>query len=107
MSTHSPSAAAARTSRADTPSGAKASCEATSGRRPPHSRSAETLEQLSSRLDVLIRDVGLGARSQREHDHLVDEAEAIATGIRAVFREPTRQDPSNPPLWQQGGKAIW
>ncbi|HEX8585045.1 MAG TPA: hypothetical protein VF680_11610 [Allosphingosinicella sp.] len=106
MSTRPPSAAAARNPRADFRSSASAPDGATSGRRPPHSRSGAMLEQLSSRLDVLIRDVSFGARSQGEHERHVEEGEAIAAGIRACFRAPTH-DPYNPPLWHKGGKAAW
>lgn len=66
---------------------------------------ADALERMSGRLDELIRDVRLGARSHHEHDRHVGEAEAIGAGIRVVFREPAQ--PSNPPLAQKGGRAWW
>ena len=58
---------------------------------------------------MLIRDVRLGARSHREHERLVGEAEAIGGALRAVFREPTRAQPAphHPPLFIEGGKGIW
>lgn len=91
------------------PAGAVRSADvrsAWSGRRPP--QVADTLERLSTRLDYLIRDVRLGARSQREHDRHVDEAEAIATEIRGAFRTATSPQPAHPPLWQDGhGRAAW
>lgn len=75
-------------------------------RRPTSSSRDERLAQLSSRLDVLIRDVGLGANSHRELERQIEEAEAIAAGLRAVFRSPTRAE--NPPRWQDGqGRAAW
>lgn len=98
MSTH-PARPAAAASAADVRSG---SC-----RRRPQSSSVAALERLSSRLDYLIRDVGLGATSQRQVEAMVDEAEAIATGIRALFREPTPAVPQCPPLRHEGGSAIW
>jgi len=65
----------------------------------------DKLQRLSSRLDVLIRDVSIGARSHREHEQHVEEAEAIGAELRAVFRLPTSSQ--NRPRWQDGGKAIW
>lgn len=77
------------------------------GRRRTPANSADQLERLSDRLDVLIRDVRIGSKSHREHERHVDEAEAIAAGLRATFREPTPAQPVNPPLWIEGGKAVW
>jgi hypothetical protein len=74
-------------------------------RRPTHS--ADRLERMSARLDTLIRDVRLGARSHREHERHVNEAEEIAAGLRAAFRAPTPPKAVNPPLWQDGNRAIW
>lgn len=102
-------AAAARTadfrSSAIGSHGRTTSVDSSSGRRP--SQPANTLEQRSDELDVLIRDVRLGVRSQREFEQLADRAEKIAAGIRAVFRSATPPEPVHPPLWQQGGKAAW
>ena len=79
---------------------------AAAGRRPQQISPAERLERLSSRLDVLIRDVGIGARSHRDVERQIDEAEAIAAGIRAVFRGAAPAQ--NPPRWTDGqGKAAW
>lgn len=75
------------------------------GRRSPDS--ADRLERLSDRLDALIRDVRLGATAQREHDRHVDEAEAIAAGIRAIFRQPTPPRPVHPPLGRELGGTWW
>lgn len=44
---------------------------------------------MSGRLDMLLRDVRVGARSARQFESLVAEAEDIAAGIRAAFRGPT------------------
>lgn len=102
MSTHALRTAAARTAVIRSGSEAKT----LSGRRPQLS-TADQLERLSARLDELIRDVRLGATSHRQHERNVDEGEAIADGIRAVFRAATPAALHNPPLWQQGGRAIW
>ncbi|HEY0116273.1 MAG TPA: hypothetical protein VGB54_11165 [Allosphingosinicella sp.] len=75
------------------------------GRRSTHS--IAQLERLSDRLDLLIRDARAGAGSHREFERQVAEAEAIGAGVRAAFRGSTSPQPSNPPLWQQGGKAGW
>ena len=74
-------------------------------RRPSISSPAEALERLSDRLDQLIYDVRLGAKSQGQHEQHVDAAEAIAGELRAVFRGTGRAQ--HPPLWQQGGRAAW
>ncbi len=81
------------------------------GRRP---QSHAALQKLSARLDLLIRDAEIGARSHREFERQCDEAEEIAAGIRAAFRGPSTgsgqassHEPVNPPLWQQGGSAAW
>lgn len=66
---------------------------------------ADRLARLSGRLDELLRDVSIGAQSQRQHELHVEEAEAIARELRATFRSPTR--PENAPIWHQGGKAAW
>lgn len=77
------------------------------GPRRPNS-SCDQLERMSSRLDELIRDARLGARTHRELERQVDEAEAIAAGIRAAFRERTPANPVNPPAWEDGkGRAAW
>lgn len=78
---------------------------------------ADTLADLSDRLDILLRDVSIGARSQRQFELQVEEAEAIATGLRGAFRSPSHSRPGpslsptvrqdNAPLWQGHGKAIW
>ena len=73
-------------------------------RRRPDSP-ADRLDRLSDRLDRLIGDVRLGATSHRQHDAHVDEAEAIAAELRAVFRAPTIA--AHPPLRQVGGRAVW
>jgi hypothetical protein len=73
----------------------------------PQFDSAVQLERLSARLDNLIRDVRLGVGSHREHERRVDEAEEIAAGLRAVFRERAPARPVNPPIWQAPGKAAW
>jgi hypothetical protein len=73
-------------------------------RRRPDSP-ADQLQRLSSRLDELIRDVSLGTTSHRQHERNVDEAEAIATELRGVFRAPTNSQ--HAPLRQQGGRAWW
>lgn len=77
------------------------------GRRP-HLPS-EQLSRLSGRLDSLIRDVDLGAHSHRELERQIAEGEAIAEGIRGVFRAPTAAGAAvNPPLWTDGrGRAAW
>jgi hypothetical protein len=75
------------------------------GRRPPLSP-ADRLDQLSARLDDLIRDVRfITARSHREADRRIAEAEDIAGGIRAVFRSAT--NPEHPPLKREGSGAWW
>jgi hypothetical protein len=76
------------------------------GRRRSPTHSADQLERLSARMDFLIRDVRLGAQSHREHERHVEEAEAIATGIRAAFREPTPVRQINAPLKIEPGK-VW
>lgn len=63
------------------------------------------LEKLSTRLDYLIRDVSAGATSVRQHDARVAEAEAIAAGIRAVFRGEGK--PVHPPLGTIAGTFVW
>lgn len=73
------------------------------GRRPTSTE--DELRRLSDRVDTLIRDYVQGARSPREHDRIVAEAEAIGAGFKAAFREPAR--PSHPPLAINGGSAVW
>lgn len=79
------------------------------GRRPH--LPLEQLQRLSSRLDSLIRDIGLGAYSHRETERQIAEGEAIADGIRGVFRSPTSAGAAavNPPLWTdgKGRAAVW
>jgi len=83
-----------------------------SGRRPPLS-SADRLRRCSDRLDRLIADVEAGhAGSHREVERRIGEAEAIADGLRAVFRAPSRtgpaaEHPRHPPLFINGGEAVW
>lgn len=80
-------------------------------RRRPISTPSEQLERLSDQFDRLIYDVRLGAKSQRQHDEHVHRAEAIAAGIRAVFRgkaTPSHDTPPvHPPLHQNGSQAWW
>lgn len=76
MQTRSAPAAAARTPAPDRPA---------AGRRPTSSL-ANQLDDLSYRLDNLIRDVRFGPFTHRQHDINVDEAEAIANDLRAAFR---------------------
>jgi hypothetical protein len=64
------------------------------------------LRRLSDRLDTLLRDVSVDARSQREHERRVDEAEAIAAELTAIFRKPAPAA-VHPPLWHEGGRAAW
>lgn len=64
----------------------------------------DRLTRLSGRLDELLRDVSIGARSHRQHELHVAEAEAIAGELRAVFRAPTAE---RMPLQQSGGRAWW
>ena len=47
---------------------------------------AEALGRLSDRLDRLMHEVSLGARSQAEWTRLADEADTIGSQLRAVFR---------------------
>lgn len=76
--------------------------------RRPQLSPADHLEQLSAKLDTLIRDVRLGARSQREHEEHVGRAEAIGNALLALWRKPTiEQRPVNPPLEQGPGWARW
>lgn len=77
MPTCSAPAAAARMSRPD---------RLASAGRQPVSSPAERLDDLSFRLDNLIRDVRIGAHSHRQHEAHVDEAEGNANDLRAVFR---------------------
>lgn len=90
--------------------------------RPAPRRSTDSLAQLtrlSGRLDQLLQRVSVGARHQREHDEIVNEAEAIADDLRAVFRAPSparagnvgqviinvEPRPVHPPLHIGPGKA--
>lgn len=74
-----------------------------------HSSTEDELRRLQDRFDTLIRDYVQGARSHREHDRIVAEAEAIAAGMCAAFRGPARKTiaPSHPPLFVEGGRAMW
>lgn len=65
-------------------------------RRRPDSN-VEKLEQLSCRLQDLTEKVRRGARSWREHDNHIDEAESVAAELRAVFRGRAE----NPPLMEK------
>lgn len=51
----------------------------------PRDISAE-LQRASAELDRLIQDVGLGHRSQREHDRREERAQLIAARIVQAFR---------------------
>lgn len=74
-------------------------------RRRPLLSPADRLDQLSSRLDDLIRDLRFSPKtSHHETERRIAEAENIAGEIRAVFRAPSK---GNPPLWQNGGRALW
>ena len=95
-----------RSSSLRAPGAVRTSSGQASGRRPSLSP-ADRLEELSFRLDELIRDVRLGTRSHREHERHVEEAEAIGAGIRNVFRAPSGAAADRPPLAQRGGKAWW
>lgn len=123
MSTYAPSTRASRGSNASAGGPAPARTPASGRRanegfhhsnavaescagRAPRSSPADRLDQLSDRLDLLIRDVRIGATSHRQHDTNVAEAEAIAAELRGVFRG-TGPKPVNPPLWLGHGKAIW
>lgn len=66
---------------------------------------SDELRRLQSDLDELIRDVSIGASSQRQHEDHVDRAERIAGDLRAVFRGAER--PVHPPLLHSGGRALW
>lgn len=70
---------------------------------------AARLARLSDRFDRLIRDYEAGPRSHREHERLVDEAEAIASGIRAEFRGQVSPQPKAAPLFvsADGLSAAW
>lgn len=74
-------------------------------RRPHLVPKADRLEQLKSRLERLIDDVRGDAVSHRQFERQVDEAEAIAAGIRATFRGPGAAQ--NPPLQLSAGQAWW
>lgn len=69
----------------------------------------DRLRRLSDRMDALMRDAGEPARSHREHERRVNEAESIADGLRGVFRRPTSAWPVNPPLHldEEQGRAAW
>ena len=75
-------------------------------RRRPLS-TAERLDSLSMRLDDLIRDIRFTpqARSHREVERRIGEAEDIATELRAVFRSVAPAE--NPPLKREGSGAWW
>jgi hypothetical protein len=75
---------------------------------------AVQLRRYSDQLDNLIRDAEIGATSHREFERQAAEAEAIAAGVRAVFRgRPARPSaagpvPVHPPIFDDGkGKAAW
>jgi len=66
----------------------------------------DQLHKLGRRLRDLTVRVSAGATSHQQHDRNVDEAEAIAAELRAVFRGSSA--PVHPPLWQDGGgRAAW
>lgn len=69
--------------------------------------SADQLRRLSDRLDALIRDVTAGARSQHDVERFCHEGEAIADGIRGVFRSVAAPEAVHPPLYLKGGHAEW
>lgn len=77
MHTRSATTAAARMPRLDRP--------ASAGRQSVSSP-ADRLWDLSYRLDNLIGDVSHGTLTHRQHEANVEEAEAIANDLRAVFR---------------------
>lgn len=54
---------------------------------------ADQLERASQDLDVLIHDLRLGTRSQRDFDELEERASRIADAICAVFGSPIRLSP--------------
>ena len=83
-----------------------AAARASGPARRRHPDSLARLTRLSDRLDALLRDVSTGpATSHRELERRTAEAEDIAGGLRAVFREPTPARPINPPLAVTPGGA--
>lgn len=76
-------------------------------RRRPLPSTADRLTQLSCRLDELIRDISFRpvARSHHETEERIAEAEAIAAGIRDVFRAPAKAE--NPPLKRTATGGWW
>ena len=72
-----------------------------------HLSTADRLDSLSMRLDDLVRDVRFTpqARSHREVDRRINEAEEIAAGLRAIFRSAA--PPEHPPLKREGNGAWW
>ncbi|HXH52554.1 MAG TPA: hypothetical protein VNH53_03870 [Sphingomicrobium sp.] len=91
--------------------GARRAVSGPAGARPFLSRATEQrlaeLGDLSGRLDQLIADVSLQVRSHREVDRQIEEAEAIAERLRALFRGSSSIPQQHPPLAQRGGQAIW
>lgn len=86
------------------PAGAGRAVSGPAGRRP-HFSPADRLDQMSARLDELIRDVRcIPSTSHREAERRIAEAEEIASGIRAIFRSSSNE---NPALKQDAGKAWW
>lgn len=102
MSTHAAPPGGSRIGAA--PAAVPAAIRSGQGRRP---NIYDQLRPLADRFDRLMRDVEIGARSQRQHDSHIDEAEAIATELRAAFRGRSSPEPVNAPLWHNGGKAAW
>jgi hypothetical protein len=88
-----------------TPAGARRAVSGPAGGRPPLSQ-ADRLDDISARLDELVRDVRcIPARSHRETERRIAEAEDIATELRAIFRGTGR--PQAAPLEHRGGRAWW
>lgn len=71
---------------------------------------SQALESATDRIDVIKRDVSVGARSQRDHDRIVAEVEEVANSLWASVRGGTPipgSRPSAPPLWIDGGRALY
>ncbi|HEY0131645.1 MAG TPA: hypothetical protein VGB57_09585 [Allosphingosinicella sp.] len=103
MSTHSAPPGGRR--RPAAPAAAPAEIRSGQGRRPTI---YEGLRALGSRFDQLQWMASQDSRSQRDHDNIVDEAEAIAGDLRALVRGRSGPEAVNPPLWDNGrGRAAW
>jgi hypothetical protein len=102
MSTH-PAPPGRRTSAAPPPP--PADLRSGQGRRPTI---YDGLRALGSRFDELLYMASQDGRSQRDHDNIVDEAEAIASELRALVRGRPGPEAVNPPIWNNGrGQAAW